>query len=308
MGFASPWTASHPVHGSQSGYEPLVHAVGAVDERDRPLINARLLGTPRMVALGSNGVVAEPGETFEPLTGTSISAAVASGIAALIWSYRPELRPHEIADLMYESAWKLGGDSQFGITGVPAQAQRRLSVCAALAEACNGQDPDACPVPECKLDEPPKDGNLGYFFDEVETILVDPDTKVDDVVTNQSAGAPVCENFDYTNLADPQPPKPLCARCSMSIAAGSNVGDDSIKMQTEAMYDGMVTAAWVTVYDAVGNPTQISFDNAVITSLNSPISDVTVAWVHSPTTVAATLNFVLNDGTKQSNGIPVSLP
>lgn len=308
MGFASPWANNYPVHGSQSGYEPLVHAVGGVDEYDRPLINARLDGMPRMLALGSNGVVAEPGESFEPLTGTSVSAAVASGIAALIWSYRPELRPHEITDLMYDAGWKLGNDADFGITGVPAQTQRRLSVCGALSSACDGLDPDACPVPKCEVTEPAKDGNLGYFFDEVDTILADPATEVDDIVTNQSAVAPVCETFDYTNLADPQPPKPICARCSMSIAAGSNVGDDSLKMQTEAMYDGMVTAAWVTVYDVVGNSTQISFDNSVITSLNSPTSDVTVAWVHSPTTVAATLNFVLNDGTKQSNSIPVSLP
>jgi hypothetical protein len=308
LGFASPWAASYPVHGSQSGYEPLVHAVGGVDEYDRPLINARLDGTPRMVALGSNAVVAEPGSTFEPLTGTSISAAVASGIASLIWSYRPELRPHEIADLMIDGSWKLGADAEFGINGLPLTAQYRLSVCGALAQACDGQDPDACPEPKCELGEPAKDGNLGDFFAEVDGILADPSTSVDPIYTNQSTSAPVCENFDYTNLADPQPPKPLCSRCSLSIAAGSNFGDDAVKMQTEAMYDGMVTAAWMTVYDAVGNPTAISFDNSVITSLNSPTSDVTIAFVDSPTTVAATINFTLNDGTKQSNSIPVSQP
>jgi hypothetical protein len=307
MGFGSPWAGNYPVHGSQSGYEPLVHAVGGVDEYDRPIINARIGGTPRMVALGSNGVVVDNGAAFAPLTGTSVSAAVASGIASLVWSYRPELRPHEIAEIMYEAGWKLGTDAEFGTNGV-LWPQQRLSVCAALDSACEGQDPDACPKLECEAEAPALDGNLLDFFKLTETIVSDPATQVDTLMTNQSAGAPVCETFDYTNLADPQPPKPVCSRCSMSIAAGSNFGDDSIKMQTEAMYDGMVTAAWVTVYDAVGSPAQISFDNAVITSLNSPTSDVTIALVHSPTTVAATLNFVLSNGTKQSNSIPVSLP
>lgn len=307
LGFASPWAGQFPVHGSPSGYDPLVHAVGGVDEYDRPIINARIDGTPRLVALGSNGVVAQGGAAFEPLTGTSVSAAVASGIASLVWSYRPDLRPHELVELMYETGYKVDRDSEFGMTGW-LMPQMRLSACAALAAACDGQDPDACPKLECEAEAPALDGNLTYFFKQTDSILDDPTTKVDELDTNASPGAPVCENFDFTNLADPQPPKPVCSRCSMSIAPGATVGDDSIKMTTDSMYDGMVTAAWVTVYDAVGTPTAIHFDGAVIASLNSPTADVTVTAVNAPTTVSATLNFTLADGSKQSNSIPVALP
>jgi hypothetical protein len=47
------------------------------------------------------------GELTRALTGSSIAAAVASGTAGLIWSYRPELRPDQIVDIIcpYAPRW-----------------------------------------------------------------------------------------------------------------------------------------------------------------------------------------------------------
>ncbi|MFV8749608.1 S8/S53 family peptidase [Nannocystaceae bacterium ST9] len=303
LGFSSPWAAQFPVFAQNGGYAPLVHAVGGVDERDLPLINARAGGRPRLAALGSNGVFADAGGSTEPLTGSSVSAAVASGAAALLWSYQPELRPDEIVDILYQAGWDLGDPSDFGIGG-GGDRIHRISVCGALAKACVGMDPAECPELKCEAHQPDTFVMDG-FFAQVESLIEDPSTELDKIDTNQSPAAPVCEQFDWTELADPQPEKPICARCNMVVASGSTFGDDSVKMTTDAVYDGQVTAAWITVVDGAGMPAVINFDATVITSINSPTTDVTVAYVDAPATVSATLNFSLADGTTQANSISV---
>ena len=305
LGFSPPWAAAYPVFGKVGDYTPLVHAVGGLDEYDRPLINSRRLGRPRLAALGSNGLVADAGGSTEPLTGSSVAAAVASGTAALLWSYRPDLRPDQIVELIYASAWPVGDKADFSMSGSGDWEIGRISACSALAKACDGLDPAECPQPECKLQGPGEHGNLDGFFSEVDAILADPSTSVDAIETGLSGAAPVCEMFDWTELADPQPELPVCARCNMVVPAGSVVGDDSIKMTTDPIYDGQVVAAWVTVVDGAGFPSVINFDATVIASLNSVITDVTVSYVQAPNTVSATLNFALVNGTTQSNSIPV---
>ena len=78
--------------GSSGSYRPLIHAVGAVDQYDQRLVLARPHGQPRLAAYGMQVVV--PGQTATgftiPQTGTSMSAAVVSGIAAAVWGARPD--------------------------------------------------------------------------------------------------------------------------------------------------------------------------------------------------------------------------
>jgi hypothetical protein len=303
LGFAPADDIQYPVFGSGSDYTPLVHAVGGVDENDRPLINGRLKGRPRLAALGSNGLVATAGGSTEPLTGSSVATAVTTGAAALLWSYLPRSRPDEIVELLYGSGLGLGELADFAKLGSGDWEIHRLSVCSALEKACAGQDPDECPKLECELVAAP--GNMDGFFSEVDDILADPATEIDEIDSGLTGAVPVCEQFDWTDLADPQPESPICSRCNMLVPAGGLTGDDNLKMTTNAEYDGLVVSATLVTLNANGLTSDYVLDATAIASLNSPTTNVTVVYLEAPNTVSATLNVGLVDGTMQANPIPV---
>ncbi|HEY0712472.1 MAG TPA: S8/S53 family peptidase [Polyangia bacterium] len=122
--------------GSTEGpaYRPLVHAVAAVDVRDHPLLTTRPGSLPRLVAYGTGIAVREknpPPKRTEFLTGTSMSAAAVSGVAALVWGMAPTLSAGEVMDLVYESAVSLKDNAQLCLSGRCSKI-RRVSACAAL--------------------------------------------------------------------------------------------------------------------------------------------------------------------------------
>jgi subtilisin family serine protease len=47
-----------------------------------------------------------PGNTYDNLTGTSMSAPVVAGVAALLWSYFPQFSAREIKDILLQSSFK----------------------------------------------------------------------------------------------------------------------------------------------------------------------------------------------------------
>ena len=130
---------------TRGGYRPLVYAVDAVDHSDQLLATARPGAQPRRVAYGI-GVVTNDrlrGGYTQPLSGTSMSTAVVSGIAAAVWAMDPRLSPHELLERIeatgpalkvvdpasgqtIEAAVCLGGN------GCPQKPIRRVSACAAL--------------------------------------------------------------------------------------------------------------------------------------------------------------------------------
>ncbi len=122
-------------------YAPVVHAVQGVDGRDRLLQNARRKAIPRLLAPAS--FVLTP--TFPPFegfqatvrthTGSSMGAAAVSGIAALVWSVRPDLQAHEVMDIVHASGEPLGPNAKFGL-GPVRQPRVRVSACHAVELAC----------------------------------------------------------------------------------------------------------------------------------------------------------------------------
>jgi hypothetical protein len=89
--------------GNKVGYRPLVYAVGAVDSADRRLAIMRPWGTPRLTAYGQAvPVVNFTGKEPHAFSGTSMAAAVVSGIAARVWSMQPKLDAHEVMQIIYE--------------------------------------------------------------------------------------------------------------------------------------------------------------------------------------------------------------
>ncbi len=122
----------------------IVYAVGGVDSRGERLANARDGGMPPRVAYGASAVVPAliPGQSTAKHTGTSVSTAVASSIAAIVWDTLPDRSSGEIMDILYKSGddlqrpadfWAAADAASFG----PVPAVRRLSLCKALAAACN---------------------------------------------------------------------------------------------------------------------------------------------------------------------------
>jgi hypothetical protein len=75
---------------------PIVYAVGGLDAADRPIANARLGSMPRRALYATQVNVL--GGSPEPLTGTSLSAAALSAIAAQLWSQQPDESSVEIME------------------------------------------------------------------------------------------------------------------------------------------------------------------------------------------------------------------
>ncbi len=75
---------------------PLLHAVGAVDDDDRELAISRPGSEPQAVAFGAHGTVEARGLPTTPMSGTSLSTAVVSSAAALLWSLDPTAKPGDV--------------------------------------------------------------------------------------------------------------------------------------------------------------------------------------------------------------------
>lgn len=152
VGFAED--PDHPVFPlpGVTPYRPILYGIAGVGHTDYPLANARKGSSGRLVALGQMAATRyeeSPGNWIKTLaiSGSSAAAAAVSGAAAALWGYRPDLRPYELVDLLYNNGVSLDPDAnmtarraQVCLTGVTCNTLpvRRLDVCAALRAACAG--------------------------------------------------------------------------------------------------------------------------------------------------------------------------
>jgi hypothetical protein len=89
-------------------------------------------------------------------TGSSVSTAVVSSIAAVVWQLRPDLRPAEVMRLITQSGDVLPGRGDYYAWKnvwpfshlVQAPQMRRLSLCRAVAQACLAGERE-CFAPTC---------------------------------------------------------------------------------------------------------------------------------------------------------------
>jgi hypothetical protein len=135
-----------------------IYAVGGVDWQGLPLSNYRFGGLPRRVAFGDHAVAetADDEDATGMYTGSSVSTAVVSSIAAVVWPFRSDLRPAEVMRLITQSGNVLPGRGDYYAWKnvwpisrlVQAPHLRRLSVCRAVAQACLRRDA-GCSVPKC---------------------------------------------------------------------------------------------------------------------------------------------------------------
>lgn len=127
--------------------QSLVIAVSGVDYQDRPLALTRPAGVAGIAALGVGGVAWAPGDPVPPpLTGTSVSTAIVSAIAALVWVVRPSLPVSGVVSVIYRGGVDLG-EGNACPRGTTLCRSRRASVCGAL-RAAGAALPCAPPPPQ----------------------------------------------------------------------------------------------------------------------------------------------------------------
>lgn len=162
-----------------------VYAVGGVDWQGLPLSNARRGGFPRRVAYGDHAVAEVGGKPTRIYTGSSVSTAVVSAVAAVVWHLRPDLRPDQVMKLIDYSGKVLQARADFYPWRhiLPPPRIRRASLCAAVTRACGpgaGPCPGLTELPRCPPWEPAPPV-LGPLF---------PDDRAEPLTTYKPANPP----------------------------------------------------------------------------------------------------------------------
>lgn len=205
------------------GCKPL-YAVGGVDWQGLPLPNSRVGGRPRRAAFADHSVThaEDPGGPTAMYTGTSVSAAVTSSMAAVIWHLQPDLKPAQVMKLMAHAGEKLPFQADFYAWKdlwplsklKAAPPARRLSLCRTVEQVC-GPHGTACadrivPFEKCLEWNPKQPPDIESIISTLPR-------------TNQiAAPEPQPEGLDWGTLdisnqrwVFPQPEATPCPGCSM---------------------------------------------------------------------------------------------
>ncbi|MEQ9503255.1 MAG: S8/S53 family peptidase [Deltaproteobacteria bacterium] len=284
---------------SNSTYTPLLYAVGGVDGADAFLGNARPGSRPTLLAPAERVVVADEKNgvpvVLGPYTGTSVGSAVASALAAVTWSLNPVWGPHDVAEVLFDSAVQLNEYSDFQLN-YPV-ASRRLSMCHAVKEACLSSTTCAF-VPACTMPAPYRN-LIARGFDYPTSDLVVTSTApltdftvgypCDALVVSTDVNGPEtpCPREQFHGTAEgpwafPQPIGPICPVCTLFPYSAklyiteeldhelSNptlsliMDDDSkVKYELDIPEDELVAGATIEVQDL-----QIDFDAVTKASID----------------------------------------
>ena len=124
--------AAHPV--------PLLYAVSGTDGKDKPLGNLRPSGRAPLAAYAFNvPTLYKPGSAkvfTEPLTGSSVAAAVAAAAAALVWHYDPSRSGHQVMEAVRTNGQQLSYAADF-CHSPSCPKVRRVSICRTLNAVLN---------------------------------------------------------------------------------------------------------------------------------------------------------------------------
>jgi len=190
-----------------------------VDYADRPIVVTRPHGRPRLAAPALGGVAWASADPIPPpLTGTSVSAAVASGVAAVAWSRNPSLSGLAVMNALHQSGVGVMANADTCPAGTPSLCDvRRISLCSALGAV--GVLGLACaPPPALGSSTPPLDP----------TVMAETTSTFAAASTATATTAPLS---DFSSLPRylvpsaalsggvfPEPIEPVCPNCIYSIA------------------------------------------------------------------------------------------
>lgn len=219
-------------------YDPMVHAVGAVNGADKPLSISRTSGIPRLVAPAAHVAVrnvavskcadglcwnlpaAEAGT--EVLSGTSVAAAAVSGMAGFVWALRPDLQAAQVMEILYRTGADLGTPAKFGLGAL--QNMHRLDACTAVQTAClSGEGLCATlDIAECYLVRPlgeivvpDVDYLVSILYPEAAQLPDPVATKVCSAANPCIAPASLPADFTVEPFAHPQPGATNCPLCTL---------------------------------------------------------------------------------------------
>ncbi len=239
-----------------TGYAPLVHAVGGLGLDASMMPGTRDEGSPRLAAASTHAVVGDL-LPAAPITGTSIAAAVGSGVAALVWSYNPDLDPAELMQVIYEGANPTTASASFHAPGIPDSTIRRINACAAIDVACD-RPAASCPTMDltCLGATPPV--SIAQLFAELANVVTtsapsmifgtppsvcttcgDPGNGyVADGSDAQSCPVPIDPLLPYTL---PQPTQIACPSCTIEPLAAKVYASLDPSYEGETITDVLVT-------------------------------------------------------------------
>lgn len=150
---STPATCNAYAMNSSRGYDaspatrPLVIAAGGVEAQNGwlPLVTTRPGGQAALTAASFQVAVPEPlGGSSEVLTGSSVSSAVISAIAAAVWTRSPSLLPAQVVAAIRSSGTSLGTPADFGLAPNQNADIRVAGVCPAVEYACSAWYSPAC--------------------------------------------------------------------------------------------------------------------------------------------------------------------
>ncbi|MEZ4308878.1 MAG: S8 family serine peptidase [Polyangiaceae bacterium] len=269
----------HPARPPPQGTAPLLHAIGGVDYNDTPISVSRPHSLPPLVTLAQHGIAYHPPASERSLafTGTSVAAAAAAGAAALVWSYRPDLPPHELMSLLHDTAVPLPSlTANVCIEGAPCPPVHRLSICAAVAKAC----------PTCALScptRPPTDNPrmTPQLSAALTATLAGPPT------TRRAPRAPAW----LSSFVFPQPGVP-CPACAFFLSTGRFDGIIDPDYRGEDL-----TNMTVELFDAAGNRLTPTFPDLPTSPFLPGASFSTVLSGFPSTTARANVTWTTPSGT-----------
>mmetsp|Transcript_4079 Transcript_4079/g.9275 ORF Transcript_4079/g.9275 Transcript_4079/m.9275 type:complete len:164 (-) Transcript_4079:60-551(-) len=105
---------------------PSVISVSAVDEDMRFADFSNANPFVDLAAPGSKTLGSTPDEKYNVLSGTSMATAYVSGVAALLWSYKPEADTSSIRDALFRGACPIGPEVCYGHGLVRATESLRI--------------------------------------------------------------------------------------------------------------------------------------------------------------------------------------
>jgi hypothetical protein len=307
---------------SATTYRRLLYAVGGIDPRDRPLATRRPESTPSLVAPASHATLTYG--TFTPtrvLTGSSVGAAVATGVLATAWSYLPGASPHDVVDRVRTSAIGVGQVPSLqvescGAAGCPSEV-RRISLCRAVADACGG--PSCTPaVVGCPALMVPRDARPTGLVYRAPGMIELPAPQylpgapppvgsacnVDLHYTDQAVLAPTCPSDQYPNnyafpYSGPQPGGTLCPTCELRKR-----GDVVVEINPDWM--GLVVDP--VVITTMNDGTRVVYALDVAADDLMPGSMFKITGTGIPTVDVRSAEFevkVVNDNTAYSTSSPM---
>lgn len=207
------------------GAEPagaFIYAVGAIDYDRRPLYTTRFFGLPGLVALGHRGVALGDPSVSRPLTGSSVSAAAAAGVAASVWAARPTLSAEQVMKIVASSGVPLSAKELPTWAAQPGIAPRRISLCRAMVAACSAGPcpfaiPSGCVDPELPSEEGPEAPPFA-LTDQEETLYEEVWTNLDppNAMPMAPLGDPLLPSATNADI-HPQPTDPPCPTCAFSF-------------------------------------------------------------------------------------------